>query len=406
MQVEYRSNLKHRFMVVTVSSSEGNDYRIRMITENEIKGLLSCDAEYMNGDKLLYYDVTGKTTLSEYLKNNYANEKLYRCLLKGVAEAAEAVQEFLLDPNGIVLKPEFIFTDPELKNISCVYYPDNKKDFKDNCRELSEKLLHYIDHDDREGVEIGYGFYKNCVHGNITTDMIKSAAAGRLTNRRQTEEFDQKYMAENKMKPDIAEEKLKGSKVSEDKEDYDFLFSDEETAVKEKRNTGVFGKLFKVKEKKKTYRTGRSGRLNADIQEEYKENTSRNLSRETGRVSDGYYNSESLETTYLKKDFERSRIKALLIPEKDVNSEELMLVKDNYLIGKKIAGAEIVLNSPAVSRAHAKLIWRNGVYCIIDLGSKNGTKINGERIGEGEHIILRDGDRLMFADTGCIYKQT
>ncbi|HLW59909.1 MAG TPA: FHA domain-containing protein [bacterium] len=53
----------------------------------------------------------------------------------------------------------------------------------------------------------------------------------------------------------------------------------------------------------------------------------------------------------------------------------------------------IVLNSPSVSRAHARIeIGPRGVV-IIDLGSTNGTLVNALRL-RGARALLRRGDRI------------
>lgn len=58
---------------------------------------------------------------------------------------------------------------------------------------------------------------------------------------------------------------------------------------------------------------------------------------------------------------------------------------------------------PVVSKQHAQLLWRDGKLYIIDLGSMNGTSINGQIISEpdrkkGKVYELKDGDRILIAD--------
>jgi pSer/pThr/pTyr-binding forkhead associated (FHA) protein len=58
----------------------------------------------------------------------------------------------------------------------------------------------------------------------------------------------------------------------------------------------------------------------------------------------------------------------------------------------------IVLNDPTVSNTHAILIARDGGYSIVDLGSRNGTFVNGERLGAQAHT-LRHGDSIQLGQT-------
>ena len=58
--------------------------------------------------------------------------------------------------------------------------------------------------------------------------------------------------------------------------------------------------------------------------------------------------------------------------------------------------ANIVLADPNVSRSHAEIRPHGEGFLLIDLGSTNGTKVNGVRI---DQRILQDGDELTFGNT-------
>jgi pSer/pThr/pTyr-binding forkhead associated (FHA) protein len=55
---------------------------------------------------------------------------------------------------------------------------------------------------------------------------------------------------------------------------------------------------------------------------------------------------------------------------------------------------DVQLDSLQVSRHHCCLIEANGAVLVRDLGSKNGTRINGQRVGSAR---LGPGDVLSFA---------
>jgi hypothetical protein len=57
---------------------------------------------------------------------------------------------------------------------------------------------------------------------------------------------------------------------------------------------------------------------------------------------------------------------------------------------------DIVVEDPSASRRHAELRRENGAYWVVDLGSTNGTEVNGERV---ERAQLETGDRITVGQT-------
>ncbi|MBU1068112.1 DUF4388 domain-containing protein [Myxococcota bacterium] len=57
--------------------------------------------------------------------------------------------------------------------------------------------------------------------------------------------------------------------------------------------------------------------------------------------------------------------------------------------------AEMVLVEDMVSRYHSRITSRAGVLAIVDLGSTNGTFVNGERVGKSP-VELKEGDRILI----------
>jgi predicted component of type VI protein secretion system len=71
------------------------------------------------------------------------------------------------------------------------------------------------------------------------------------------------------------------------------------------------------------------------------------------------------------------------------------LVQDELTIGRDITN-RIVINDPEVSRKHSRLSLQSGAYVIEDLGSTNGTFVDGQRL-IGPHM-LRPGETIMLGE--------
>ena len=88
---------------------------------------------------------------------------------------------------------------------------------------------------------------------------------------------------------------------------------------------------------------------------------------------------------------------ALLVVERGpVSSLRYSLQQEQVTIGRS-AGNELVLADPEVSRRHVRVLRRADGYAVEDIGSTNGTFVNGQRIS---HLtLLQDGDTIDLGDT-------
>lgn len=62
------------------------------------------------------------------------------------------------------------------------------------------------------------------------------------------------------------------------------------------------------------------------------------------------------------------------------------------------ADADLRIADRRASRVHARIRLRGADVVVADLGSKNGVRVNGARIGRRPRV-LRDGDRIAVGET-------
>jgi hypothetical protein len=71
-------------------------------------------------------------------------------------------------------------------------------------------------------------------------------------------------------------------------------------------------------------------------------------------------------------------------------------------IGRQ-ADNDLVVTDPGVSRHHAEVTNERGTCTLRDLGSTNGTLVNGTRVGEH---ALRDGDRIHLGSSVVEFRRS
>jgi pSer/pThr/pTyr-binding forkhead associated (FHA) protein len=82
-------------------------------------------------------------------------------------------------------------------------------------------------------------------------------------------------------------------------------------------------------------------------------------------------------------------------------AEPILLKRKIVSIGSA-SGCDIVLEDSAVSGRHAMLRHMDGVWLVQDLGSANGTWINGHRIDRPTKVNA--GDRIAFGRIRCVLR--
>jgi DNA-binding winged helix-turn-helix (wHTH) protein len=79
---------------------------------------------------------------------------------------------------------------------------------------------------------------------------------------------------------------------------------------------------------------------------------------------------------------------------------EFPLVSGEHIVGRD-PSASVRLDSPKVSRQHARLIVRGGRATILDLGSKNGSYVRGIRVTGPR--MLQPGDDLRIGPFALVF---
>ncbi|MCX5193697.1 FHA domain-containing protein [Streptomyces sp. NBC_00249] len=103
----------------------------------------------------------------------------------------------------------------------------------------------------------------------------------------------------------------------------------------------------------------------------------------TGRLF-GWVGRASAVSAGVRRAWQTQRLPALLFP--PPGSGPLRIGRD--------PGNGLRLSHDTVSRAHAELSLRDGTWILTDLGSTNGTTVNGRRVTGS--AVVRDGDQVGF----------
>jgi diguanylate cyclase (GGDEF)-like protein len=101
---------------------------------------------------------------------------------------------------------------------------------------------------------------------------------------------------------------------------------------------------------------------------------------------------------YLQQQRHRGSLLVIVGNPADIGTH--LVVEEKVSIGRETKGLQ--LHDGGISRRHASVERREGTYVIRDLGSTNGTCINGVKL-RGEHQ-LQEGDKIFLGQTVVVFR--
>lgn len=84
-----------------------------------------------------------------------------------------------------------------------------------------------------------------------------------------------------------------------------------------------------------------------------------------------------------------------LIVKRGLPPQEVKIDKSQFTIGRKAGdGIDYTIEEPFISPRHCVLQYRGGRFLLRDLGSKNGTFVNGERLTPERDVVVPNGSEV------------
>lgn len=178
MNISYKRDMTHNYMVPDLTDGIcEEDYRIHMLMENHIRGLLPCCLKRINCQSHFFYDITSRQSMTHIYENNYISADNIRTLLHGLYRTLKEVKKYLLDIGCIVLETDMIYMDIETKEPLFCYLPGYQGDMVQSFRSLTSYLLEHLDQSDSAAVLLGYDIYRKARIENYSLEKLLQEAA-------------------------------------------------------------------------------------------------------------------------------------------------------------------------------------------------------------------------------------
>lgn len=182
MEVSYSRRLDYQYMMIETDEEARSDYRLSMLINNRINGFLPVHVQQMNGKSTLSYEITSLENLPEFFDARKITYDEMVSLLLQFCSAVSEVGRYLLDGEGILLEPQYIYVSKSLERIRFCYYPYQHMPLHQSVNVLCRFLIDHIDYDDRRSLELAYGLFQESLRENLSISVIVGCIKDRLEN--------------------------------------------------------------------------------------------------------------------------------------------------------------------------------------------------------------------------------
>lgn len=187
MKVNYFREMRNHHLVVTAGACQCADYQMKMIRQNEIRGLLCPAMRQIDGETEYDYLITGCQSLQTFVETAPVSAKVLSVLVNGLCAILDELDRYLLDGEYLSLRPEYIYLErsgEEITGVKYCIFPFQSRLLEEQIRELFKYMINEVDYQDKEAVRVAYELFQAA-----SQDSVDPVELGRLvgTLKKETE---------------------------------------------------------------------------------------------------------------------------------------------------------------------------------------------------------------------------
>ena len=177
MKIEQRNSGKSKTLNIICEKEKAElSYQVEMLLANRIPYILSPVKGIFNGREMLIYDLAGLSSIETRLKEHPADSAFLKKLMLSLAGAYEALDEFLISREYLVISAQTVFITDEGRMLF-VCFPYEKGDPARMLASFGEYILSKLDHSDRNAVTVGHRFFGICMKNEADADALRAAVS-------------------------------------------------------------------------------------------------------------------------------------------------------------------------------------------------------------------------------------
>lgn len=210
------------------------DYEIRMIRNNDIPGLLKVTGIGSEGKSRYAYHTGGYISLAKKFEKETVDRDMIMEFTCQFIQTVNAVRDYILDPDGILLAPEYIYVKE--RRYKFCYLPMSYRCLKNSFHEMTEFFVKKLDYRDTEGIFLAYILHRSTLQEEYDLRAILDEYISEEKKRRE----------EQKQKEDISDGTI-FTVEDEGEEAVEKIYTvrpDDPSAMEEKKRYGPIRKMI------------------------------------------------------------------------------------------------------------------------------------------------------------------
>ena len=181
IDVKYEKNYGRNQMIISPISPDNiyidelrRNFRVQMIQENNIDGLLNTDVRFINDIPHFYYDISGLQSLKVILESTLLSYELLSKIFIGLYNALISTEKYMLLYEHILPYMEYIFMSSDFSKVYFCYYPLQQQDFCVSTQHIFDELLKAVNHNDEKAVYLAYTIHKESLNEDFNLQRLLS----------------------------------------------------------------------------------------------------------------------------------------------------------------------------------------------------------------------------------------
>lgn len=269
-QAEFETKLNRACLHIYEEEHYEEDYQMPMLRQNKLDGILEVEGCEVEGKARYTYEISGMISMKSMYENTCIKKQEIQNIVTRILEVTETLQKYMLDPNCLILRPEYIFHKDD-QWFFC-YFPNMGEDLCRIFHELTEYFVRMLDYEDTEGIFLAYELHKATLQEHYDLELIMKEYKSHEMGRKKLPKKKSKGVQTEDQKIHKEEEHEKSHS-----EDY-AIYGKDGNSHEEKEKCDGIGNIFYVTEEENTYEKEQDNK----IYEKYKPAQAADTIRENG----------------------------------------------------------------------------------------------------------------------------